>query len=255
MNRTDGFFVLINMRQKIRLALILFVVVLVFSACSNIELERTVKIQIPKHPWEDSGESLWYSLKWTSGSEINALYVPKDARELSLTIPAGESVFVCAFPLGNMRPFGTVITPFDEAKVFVLEQNDGILAQLFMDSDRAAVAGINYPRVKAKALEVSFDFRLLDQVRLLKDALNGKLTENSFKAVEAFDVPSFDIPTGFWVSEAVLGHNILTTSGATGNLKLPSGVHRYYNSSMKRELVIVVDTEGKVFHYVRVALV
>ena len=243
------------MRQKICKALVVGLVVLLFSACSNIKLERTVEIQIPKHPWEASGVSLWYSLKWTSGSEINALYISKDQRVVSLTIPAGESVFICAFPLGNMRPFGAVITPFDESKVFVLDQNDGVFAQLFMDSDRAAVAGINYPRLKAKALETSFDFRLLDKIRLLKDALNGKLNENSLKTVQAYDVPAFDIPSGFWLSESVLDHNILTLEGSTGNLKLPEGVHRYYNDSKKRELVIVVDSEGKIFHYVKLSLV
>ena len=243
------------MRQNFRVAVIFILVVLFFSACSNIELERTVTIQIPQHPWEDDDVSLWYSLKWTSGNEINALYISNDQREVSISIPAGESVFVCAFPLGKMRPFGTVITPFDEAQTYVLNQNDGVLAQLFMDSDRSAVAGINYSRVKSQALEVSFDFRMLDKVRLLKDALNGKLNNDSFKANEAFDVLSFEVPNGFWVSESVLDHNILTADGFTGNLKLPEGVHRYYNNSLERELVIVVDSEGKTFHYVKLSLV
>lgn len=243
------------MRQKFRKITFLFLVVFLLSACSDGELERTVKIQIPKHPWEESGVSLWYSLKWTSGSELKVLYVSKDQRELSLTIPAGESVFICAFPLGNMRPFGIVVTPFDEAKEFVLNQNDGILAQLFMDADRAAMAGINYPKLKEQALKVSLDFRFLDRIRLLKDSLNGKLAETSLKTIEPFDVPSFDIPSGFWVSESIIGHSILTTDGTTGDLKLPDGVHRYYNHAMKRELVLVVDSEGKIFHYVKMSLV
>lgn len=250
-----GNFVYIYMRQNFRKAIIFIFVVLYLSSCSNLELERTVKLQIPSHPWEDKDTSLWYSLKWTSGSELKVLYVPKEQRELELSIPAGESVFVCAFPLGNMRPFGAVITPFDETKVFVLNQNDGVLAQLFMDSDRAAVAGINYLLLKEQALEVSFDFRLLDKIRLLKDALNGKLSEASLKEVAPYDVLSFEVLNGFWVSESILDPNILTTNGTTGNLSLPEGVHRYYNKDLQRELVIVVDSEGKNFHYVKLSLV
>lgn len=249
------YFVLLYMRQNFYKVILIFLVVLFFAGCSNVELERTVEIQIPQHPWEAGDNRLWYSLKWTSGSEIKALYIPKDQRTVSLTIPSGESVFICAFPLGKMRPFGLVITPFDEAQGYVLNQNDGVLAQLFMDSDRAAVAGINYPRLKEQALEVSFDFRNLDKVRLLKDSLNGNLNKDSIRAKETFDVLSFEIPNGFWVSESVLDHNILSIDGSTGNLKLPEGVHRYYNSSLERELVIVVDSEGKTFHYVKLGLV
>lgn len=242
------------MRQNNWILLIFLWVLVVLSACSDIKPERTVAIRIPQHPWETDDTKLWYSLKWTSGSEINVLHIEKGQREISITVPSGESVFVCAFPLGNMRPFGTVITPFDNSEVFVLNQNDGFFAQLFMDSDRVAMAGINYPLLKAYALEVSFDFRLLDKIKILKDSLNGKLGKTSLKLVEAYDVLSFAIPNGFWVSESVLDHNILTTDGTTGVLKLPEGVHRYYNNSLQRELIIVVDSDGKTFHYLKIGL-
>ena len=243
------------MRQNIRILIVLICVLVVLSSCSDIKPERTVAIQIPPHPWEDEDTKLWYSLKWTTGSEINVLYISKDQREVSITIPSGESVFVCAFPLGNMRPFGTVITPFDNSKAFVLNQNDGVFAQLFMDSDRAAMAGINYPLLKNYALELSFDFRLFNKVTLLKDALNGKLGKSSFKVGELYDVLSFAIPNGFWVSESVLDHNILTSDGFSGLLRLPEGVHRYYNRTLERELIVVVDSDGKTFHYLKIGLV
>ena len=243
------------MRQNNWIFIVFLCVLAVLSACSDIKPERTVEIKIPQHPWENDETKLWYSLKWTSGSEIKALYISKEQREISLSIPSGESVFICAFPLGNMRPFGTVITPFDDASTFALNQNDGFFAQLFMDSDRAAMAGINYPLLKTHALELSLDFRNFDKIRLLKDALNGKLSKSSLKLVEPIDVLSFEVPNGFWVSESILDHNILTVDGTTGILHLSEGVHRYYNSSMKRELIIVVDSDGKSFHYLKLALV
>ncbi len=243
------------MRQKSWILVFILCGLVVFSSCSDIKPERTVAIQIPQHPWETEDTKLWYSLKWTSGSEINVLHLSKKEREVSITIPAGESVFVCAFPLGNMRPFGAVITPFDNSKVFILNQNDGIFAQLFMDSDRAAVAGINYPLLREYALEVSFDFRYLDKTKLLKDSLNGNLSKSSLRAVESNNVLSFAIPNGFWVSESVLDHNILTMDGTTGTLNLPEGVHRYYNHTLERELVVVVDSDGKTFHYIKIGLV
>ncbi len=243
------------MRQNIWILLALICVLFAFSSCSDIKPERTVTIQIPQHPWEDDDTKLWYSLKWTTGNEINVLYISKEKREVSLTIPSGESVFICAFPLGNMRPFGFIITPFDNSSLFVLSQNDGVFAQLFMDSDRAAVAGINYPLLKSYALEVSFDFRNLNKIKILKDALNGNLSKSSIVAVEAYDVLSFAIPNGFWISESVLDHNILTVDGTSGILHLSEGVHRYYNRTLERELIIVVDSDGKTFHYLKLGLV
>lgn len=242
------------MRQNNWALLVFLCVLVVLSSCSDVKPERTVAIQIPQHPWEDEDTKLWYSLKWTSGNDVNVLYIEKGQREVSITIPSGESVFVCAFPLGNMRPFGSVITPFDNSKVFVLNQNDGVFAQIFMDSDRAAMAGINYPLLRSYALEVSFDFRNLDKIKILKDVLNGKLGESSLKAVELYDVLSFAIPSGFWVSESVLDHNILSLDGNSGELHLPVGLHRYYNRTLDRELVIVVDSDGKTFHYLKIGL-
>lgn len=243
------------MRQNIWILLFLICVLFALSSCSDIKPKRTVAIQIPQHPWEDDDTKLWYSLKWTTGSEINVLYISKDQREVSITIPSGESVFVCAFPLGNMRPFGSIITPFDNSSVFVLNQNDGVFAQLFMDSDRAAVAGINYPLLKSYAYEVSFDFRNLNRIKILKDSLNGNLGKSSLVAVEIHNVLSFAIPNGFWICESVLGHNILTTDGTSGALHLSEGVHRYYNRTLERELIIVVDSDGKTFHYLKLGLV
>lgn len=233
-------------------------------SCSAVAPDRKITVEIPRHPWEESSNeiNMWYSLKWSYGNEIRSIYVTPNERRISLEIPIGETAFICAFPLGEMAPFGSVITPFDFSKTFVLNQNDGFIASILLDIDRDVTRGINYSALK-RVLEEKFEEKeegkfysnALDKVRFLRDIYNGELTASSIVFNQPFAISSFVIPNGVWVREQVLGSSYVITNSLMPSLSLYEGVYRFYNPATDRELVIVVDEKGKDFHYVRQALV
>ena len=243
-------------------------------SCSAAFLDRRITIEIPQHPWEryDNDSRIWYSLKWSYGRETKNLYVSPEERVVQIDVPIGETVFVCAFPLGEMRPFGAVVTPFDSSSSFVLGQDDGYLASILLDADRDATKGINYKALKEAFGKVEDEFlwnasslydgpavlqwtMALDKVRFLRDVMNGELCESSIVFLEPFEVPGFAVPNGVWIGESVLGSYIVVKDSMMPPLWLCEGVHRFYNPAMDRELVVVVDERGGSFRYMRQALV
>lgn len=260
------------------------VVCMAVVSCSLCSFERKIVLEIPKHPWENCSVNakMWYSLKWSYGNEIKSLYVGPDEREVEIKIPIGETVFVCAFPLGEMKPFGYVITPQERLSTFELTQDDGFWAALFLDLDRDVTKEVNYKALKIAVdevlQEVLLDFskqsladtsssnhtsssflrasiRNLDKVVFLRDVFNGELSKSSIEFLSPFIIPSFAVSNGVWVSELVLGPCYTVTNSIMPELILSEGVHRFYNPTTNRELVVVVDDRGNVFRYIRQALV
>lgn len=226
-------------------------------SCSFVQSERIVKVTIPQHPWETVGDKtpLWYILKWTCGSELKSLYVSQNEREFLVSVPAGQTVYFCAYPLGEMSPFGGAVTPTDRNNDIVLTQNEGIVVDLLINGDRSSSSKVNYRKLVSYMHEKSDDFRLFDQVRLIRDVHNGDLKESSIKNKNYWIVPQIAIPNGLWMSEFVRDSSMVVENGLSKELELPEGVFRYYNSSIDRELVVIVDEEGNSFSYIRQALV
>lgn len=239
------------------------------SSCSASSIDRKVVVTIPQHPWESHSNDvrLWYYLKWTYGHEVRSLYVPPEERVVKINVPMGETVFVCAFPLGEMRPFGAVVTPFDSASSIALGQSSGYVASILIDVDRDATKGINYNALQGVMDEVGREFLsgggrgdvlgtlALDKVRFLRDVINGELSKSSVVFLNPFEVPEFAVPNGVWVSESVLGLCFEVSDMTMPALRLNEGVHRFLNQIIDRELVVVVDERGNTFRYVRQALV
>ena len=248
---------------------VLFAIGALFPSCSAALFDRSVELEIPQHPWEvcSNDVKMWYSVKWSYGNEVRSLYVPPGERRASIRIPIGETVFVCAFPLGEMRPFGAVVTPFDSDVTFVMNQEDGYIAAMLMDVDRDSTKGINYKALKsvmetlakesseASSGRDSVGVLALDKVRFLRDVMNGELSQSSVVFLKPFDMPQFAIPNGVWVSESALGSYYVVKDSMMPAIRLGEGVHRFFNPSTERELVVVVDERGNSFRYVRQALV
>lgn len=238
-------------------------------SCSLTSFERKVVLEIPKHPWENCSVNakIWYSLKWSYGNEIKSLYVSPEEKEVEIKIPVGETVFICAFPLGEMQPFGCVITPLDSLSTFELSQDDGFWAAMFLDLDRDVTKGLNYKELKSvigeRLKEVSdqggnqagISCRNLDKVVFLRDVYNGELSKSSIEFLSPFTVSPFAVSNGVWISELMLGPCYTVTNSIMPELTLSEGVHRFYNPTTNRELVVVVDDRGNVFRYIRLALV
>lgn len=222
------------------------------ASCSVARPERALDIVIPVHPWESvSGKGLWYTLRWTYGEEVRSMYVPSGEREMTVYVPAGETVLVAAFPLGEMSPFGAAVTPMDTGRTVVLTQNDGVVVGELLDIDRMATSRLNYTLVAEAMRSKTGDFRCIDKVPFLRDLQNGVLTEASLKPVALFDVEGFAAANGIWTSEFISDPGLFVADGMTSPMQLPEGVFRYLNTEMDRVLVLIVDSAGSTYSYLR----
>ena len=245
------------MQQKNLLTITIVVsAVLLAVSCSMITPNRMLEISIPEHPWENaSGKKLWYTLKWTYGSDVQNSYLGPDERQISIYVPVGETVIIAAYPLGEMAPFGAIITPLDEDIQVTLNQNDGVLANELIDLDRSVTERLNYVLIREQIQKKVNDSRQIDHISFLRDLQNGELRETSFKAVSLFGIDSFVLPNGLWTSEYIRDSSLFVTDNLSPQLQLPEGVFRYLNSEMDRVLVLIVDASGNSYSYLRQSLI
>ncbi|MBR2281361.1 MAG: hypothetical protein IJ863_01925 [Spirochaetales bacterium] len=248
-------------KKHFHFAVFLIVVMLVILAilllsCSVAHPDRRIEVTIPEHPWEVfGGVRLWYTLKWTYGDSLRSLYIPSDVRKVSISVPVGETVLVAAYPLGEMNPYGGSVTPLDSSMELVLSQNDGSIVGELLDIDRMMTVRLNYRLLSERMREKVDDFRLVSKVPLLRDLQNGELLASSIKVSTTFAIDSFSLPNGMWVSEFLRDSSLVVTNGFSGDFELPEGVFRYLNAEMGRELVIIVDSSGASYSYLRQSMV
>ena len=90
---------------------------------------------------------------------------------------------------------------------------------------------------------------------MLRDLQNGELGESSFKVVNLFDVDSFALPDGLWTSEFIRDPSLCVTEDLTAPMQLPEGVFRFLNTELDRVLVLIVDSGGNSYSYIRQNLI
>ena len=238
--------------RKIVYVLPLLAALLVFQACSIARPERTLEVTIPAHPWERaSGKKLWYTLRWTYGDEVRSAYVSSEERNVRISVPAGETVLIAAFPLGDLSPFGAAITPLDSDSAVVLSQNDGVVVGELLDVDRVVTSRLNYDELSSDMHTMTDDFRNIEKVSLLRDLQNGVLSDSSLRLVAPFGVDAFALPNGIWTSEFIIDPALYATEGLSTPMEMPEGVFRYLNTEMDRVLVLIVDSAGNSYSYLK----
>lgn len=207
------------------------------------------------HPWEEkSSKQMWYTLKWTYRDRILSKHIDVDTRTVSISIPSGETVFVCAYPLGEMVPFAAAITPPDEKIIYVLNQNDGYIAKEFMNIDPQIRCRINFPQLLQACYSKTEDFRTINMVDMLQDVLNGKLTKASVKIKSPVEVPELTVPDGVYISENQNDNFMVVNDSKTPVMHLNPGIHRYYCPELEREIRITVDYDGTTHAVLRQAV-
>lgn len=238
--------------KRFALVAVAAMVLALAAGCSGrAELLRPVSVVIPDHPWESEGHRMWYSLQYNDGEGLRTLFVENGVREVYLKVPAGRTVYVCAYPLGSLRPFGTGVSPLSEGTVFVLDQDQGVIADLMLKIGEPAVERVNYERLVGAASEVADDFSFLDTELLAQDVYNGDLQKNSVKAKEGVKVTGLEFYQGLWVPENV--HSAAFRVGPDGqapDMVLAEGVHRFLCAERSLEIRIVVSQDG-VYKYER----
>ena len=242
--------------RKIHILFIVIAAVSVLPSCSNVVTRRTVEIEIPSHPWEKaSGSRLWYTLKWTDGTDIRALYIGPEQRRVELEIPSGETVILAAYPLGELNPFGGAVTPLDNSATFVLSQNEGPLADELLSLDCEVTRELNYGLLLDNMLEKCDDLRQIGRISIIRDMQNRQLRDTSIKVVSLFGIDTFTLPNGIWTSEYLRDPDLVVTDNTAGPLELPEGVFRYLNTDLDRVLVLIVDSRGDSYSYLRQSII
>ena len=227
-------------------AFLIVLIVFLFISCSSDIGYRQVTVTIPVHPWEEEGQCLWYSLKWTDKDNIRTQYVDKTIRNVKIKIPLGETVCICAFPLGDMEPYGTCIIPSDNRNIYQLSQNGGHLARIIMEREVPIRSNINFPLLENACYSLTDDFRRLDEVELISGMTNGKLTKASVKLNTLSEIPELSVLNGIWISENEKDPYIQVFNSKIPPMKLPPGTHRFYCRSQTREIRISIDYSGSI---------
>ena len=229
--------------------------ILLAVSCSLAGPDRLLEVSIPRHPWETDGPNeLWYTLRWSYGTEIRSAYIGPEERSVSIHVPIGETILIAAYPLGEMAPFGAIITPLDDGIQVSLNQNDGVIVNELIDLDRTVTQRLNYGPIRDSMLKKCADLRRIEKVSLLRDLQNGELSQTSFKAVSLFGVDPFVLPNGLWISEYLCDPSLYVSDNLSPQLELPEGVFRYLNKDMDRVLVLIVDSSGNSYSYLRQSL-
>jgi len=212
---------------------------------------RTVELVIPLHPWEENGPSMWYDLVWNEGTETKTLFVDNTTRKVQLRIPRTQTTYICAYPLGALRPFGTAVTPLSRSNVFALDQDKGILAEILMGLEHPSALTVNFDRLVENATLVLEDFSLLDPEILLEDVYNGNLSKKSIVRTEPVKVAGMEFYSGCWIPESIHLEAFSVEAGEKAPvLYLSQGVHRFYCRERGLEIRIVVSSDG-VYRYER----
>lgn len=234
--------------RKIHFLLFLFPLLMLMS-CDSYVLYRTVTVTIPHHRWDDLGR-LWYEVRYNDFDGVKSFYIGQE-RTFDLKVPLGRTVYICAYPLGEELALGCAVSPLDEEREFVMDENKGYLCSLLLNSssDLRASESVNTQRLFELASVFCDDFRCLDDELLLKGVLNGNLSASSFSLREKTEVPPFDCPGGLWVSQSSFDSSFYAVSNRSPTMFLNTGVSRFLNPALGLELRVVVDRNGSVFVY------
>lgn len=213
---------------------------------------RQVHVVIPTHPWEEgTGVGLWYTLKWNDNGKIQTLYLDSQTREVDIRVSRNCTVYICAYPLGEMAPWGTAVVPTEDRTEVVLNQSEGFVAHLLINSDLMAAQRVNFGLLYEKIMEKMYDTRALDDTALVADVINGKLDKSSVEVKSKYRVESFSLPNGRWIPEGEMDSVLYVNDNHTGEQDFYPGIYRYYCAEIDRELRVVVDTDGGVFYSIR----
>ena len=237
-------------RTFFKTVFILVFIILLCACDKNPVSFRTVSITIPQHPWENgTGVELWYKLKWNEGTQIRTKFIPNTQRVIQLRIPSVHTVLICAYPLESMIPFGTGISAGNQDRYFILNQDDGLLANLLLNTCDPSVLTVNFEKLSRKSLSVSDNFSILNTTILIQDVLNGNLSSKSFQPVETIKLTDLPMYSGLWIPENVHEQPFtVSEDGIVPVLELFPGIHRYLCIKRNLEVHLIVS-EDDVFKY------
>ncbi|MCR5760414.1 MAG: hypothetical protein K6F82_00190 [Sphaerochaetaceae bacterium] len=231
--------------KRLLIAIIIAALIL-FASCSQEITKKTVQIIIPEHPWVSyANAEIWYSLKWTDGDGEHVKYIESGTSEVKITVNASSTIYICAYPLSDMLPFGTAFSPSSVPSSVVLSQDEGFLADVLMNLKKEVRSQINWEKLLQSCKEKTSSLREIDVQMLVSAAMNGNIGQSAIVKNKAFEIGPFTVQNGVWVSELEGQGRVVVTDGEMEKMTVVPGVYRFYEKEANLEMRIVCETDGK----------
>ena len=233
------------MRKALLVGFGCFFAVLLVSCSMEIGTSY-VEVIIPEHPWEVyTGGELWYSLKWCDGDGEHVKYVEQGVKSLKIKVKADRTVYICAYPLADMMPFGAAFSPVRVPSCVVLSQDEGYLADIFMNLKEEVREQVNWENLIQSCREKSEALTDLDVQMLVSAAMNGNLSKRAIVKNKSYEIGPFMVQNGVWIPESAGLPRVVVTEGSMEKMEVTPGVYRYYERESGLELRIVCEADGR----------
>lgn len=206
--------------------------------CSVPDGTRTLEVRLDgTHPWEAAtGEAMPYLVASSDGGRVR---LPAGRRSCELTVPAGKTVLVCAYPLDSYPPFGGIAS-WDEDGV-ALGREDGFLVDYFLGLSQeyaSAFGTLDWDAVEPLLPE--------DRYRVDRSSLALSIIRNHVEKVETDGTLPVDllvVPEGRWWYDR---GGMFWSDGVQGRrLELGGGTHCWLCPELGLVAKVTVDLEGK----------
>lgn len=228
-----------------RKILIILTTLLLLTSCT-LEIKKEITVSLfGDLTWEEeTGDEMWFTVKYFNGESVQTEYLPASQRELKVTVfPSSLSVFVF-YPLGTLSPFGGFWEEGDEKKVYVASEW-GYFASMLVDAAETMPWAVGELSVRALKKN-NPDLGALERNAFLLSLYSGTLSDKTIVLSKKFHVPLEGVLSGYWIS--LFSHSYsftLFSAGGEESLFLLPGVWYYLNKERDLILEIVITEKGE----------
>ncbi len=235
-------------RQEVvmKRALVFLFVPFLLLSCSMDLGYSNIEVLIPEHPWETYTEAqLWYSLRWTDGDGEHVKYVEQGQRSVRIKVKADRTVYICAYPLSNLMPFGAAFSPSSVPSCVLLTQEEGFLADVFMSLNEEVREQVNWEKLIQACYDKTESLMDLDIQMLVSATMNGNLGKSAIVKNRSYEIGPFMVQNGVWIPERMGLGRVVVTEGSMEKMTVSPGVYRFYEREAGLEMRIVCEVDGK----------
>ncbi len=228
-----------------RKILIILTTLLLLTSCT-LEIKKDITVSLfGSLTWEEeTGDEMWFTVKYFNGESVQTEYLPPSERSLSVTVsPSSLAVFVF-YPLGTLAPFGGFWEDGDGTKVYV-ESEWGYFASMLVDAAETMPQAVSELSVRALRKN-NPDLGALERESFLLSLYSATLSEKTIVLSKKFHVPLEGVLSGYWIS--LFSHTYsftLQSAGSDESVFLLPGVWYYLNKERDLILEIVISESGE----------
>ncbi len=224
--------------------LALYSLFLLSSCTLEIKKEITVSLFSDLSWEEETGESMWFKVRYFDGESVKTDYLYADERSIKVEVsPSSLSVFAF-YPLGTLTPLGGYWEPGREDKVYV-EPQLGYFAQMLVDAAETLPVAVKELSIDAVRAD-NPDLGAIKRESFLSTLYSGELTKSKIELSKKYTVPLDGVLSGYWIS--LFGHSSSFSfigNGEGRTLSLLPGIWYYLNKERDLILEIVISDDGE----------